>query len=46
MADIVVVYSGSMDGETKWEPQYEFFCGNRPKWLPGFEETVKFEGMT
>lgn len=47
MKDAVVVYSGSIDGgEGTWEPQYEFFCGKRAKWLPGFERTAKFEGLT
>lgn len=50
MKDIVVVYSGSLDGTHvggpdggTWEPQMEVFTTKRAAFLPEFKANVKFE---
>lgn len=41
----VIVMSGCLDGETKFEPRHEFFCKDKCGWMDILVETQKFESM-
>jgi hypothetical protein len=41
----VIVASGCLDGEVKFQPVQEFYCRNKSEWVGVFGETKKVEGM-
>jgi hypothetical protein len=41
----VIVMSGCLDGETKFEPKQEFYCKDRCGWMDVTLDTQKFQGM-